>query len=231
MISRIGRVAVSAATVGCVLVAKLAGTAQAAGPRTVKVTIDDTGCPTSLTAKAGASTFVVTNTGTGGVTEFEIVSSDASKILGEVEESRHWARRPSSPSALKPGDYLETCVPEGGTVTPLGALTVSGTADTTLSAAGQTAVDDYRQYLVQQTAILTAATTAFTAAVDSGNIDAAKAAYVPARVPYERIEPVAETFGDLDPRIDACARRRRAGERLGAGTTSSRRPSGRTSYR
>ena len=31
----------------------------------------------------------------------------------------------------------------------------------------------------------------------------------PARIPYERIEPVAESFGDLDPRIDA--RERRAG--------------------
>jgi iron uptake system EfeUOB component EfeO/EfeM len=39
--------------------------------------------------------------------------------------------------------------------------------------------------------------------VDSRNIDAAKAAYTPARVPYERIEPVAEAFGDLDPKIDA----------------------------
>ncbi len=29
--------------------------------------------------------------------------------------------------------------------------------------------------------------------------------YTPARVPYERIEPVAESFGDLDPAIDARA--------------------------
>jgi len=27
--------------------------------------------------------------------------------------------------------------------------------------------------------------------------------YAAARIPYERIEPVAESFGDLDPRIDA----------------------------
>jgi iron uptake system component EfeO len=42
----------------------------------------------------------------------------------------------------------------------------------------------------------------------SANHDAivqAKALYAPARVPYERIEPVAESFGDLDPEIDARA--------------------------
>jgi iron uptake system EfeUOB component EfeO/EfeM len=72
-----------------------------------------------------------------------------------------------------------------------------------LSADGQAAVDQYRQYLITQTAALTAATKTFTAAVDSGNIAAAKAAYPAARIPYEAIEPVAEAFGDLDPRIDA----------------------------
>ena len=40
-------------------------------------------------------------------------------------------------------------------------------------------------------------------AVHSGDVAAAKALYGPARIPYERIEPVAETFGDLDPEIDA----------------------------
>ena len=47
------------------------------------------------------------------------------------------------------------------------------------------------------------ATKAFTDAVDRGNVEQAKALYAPARVAYERIEPVAETFGDLDPEIDA----------------------------
>ena len=35
------------------------------------------------------------------------------------------------------------------------------------------------------------------------NVAKAKALYPAARIPYERIEPVAESFGDLDPRIDA----------------------------
>ena len=43
----------------------------------------------------------------------------------------------------------------------------------------------------------------FVAAVVAGNVAKAKALYPAARIPYERIEPVAESFGDLDPRIDA----------------------------
>jgi iron uptake system EfeUOB component EfeO/EfeM len=65
------------------------------------------------------------------------------------------------------------------------------------------AVDQYRQYLEAQTAELVTTTKAFTDAVDAGDLDQAKARYAPSRIAYERIEPVAETFGDLDPKIDA----------------------------
>jgi len=200
MIRRIGRGVLATCTVAGLTAASLAGVAHAADPKVVKVVIDDTGCPATVSAKAGPTTFKVTNKGTGGVTEFEVVSSDASKILGEVENIDP-GKKAEFTISLKAGDYKTAC--PGGTTTSLGALTVTGTADTTLSADGQAAVDAYRQYLVEQTAILTAATKTFTAAVDSGNVDAAKTAYIPARVPYERIEPVAESFGDLDPRIDA----------------------------
>ena len=45
-------------------------------------------------------------------------------------------------------------------------------------------------------------TTAFVAAVKAGDIAEAKALYPVARTYWERIEPVAESFGDLDPLID-----------------------------
>ena len=47
------------------------------------------------------------------------------------------------------------------------------------------------------------ADTAFVTAVKAGDIAGAKALYPVARTPWERIEPVAESFGDLDPLIDA----------------------------
>lgn len=65
------------------------------------------------------------------------------------------------------------------------------------------AVAQYRGYLEQNTAELVAKTKPFVAAVVAGEVAAAKARYAAARIPYERIEPVAGSFGDLDPRIDA----------------------------
>ena len=47
------------------------------------------------------------------------------------------------------------------------------------------------------------ATEEFTTAVKSGDIEKAKELYAPARMHYERAEPIAEVFGDLDPKIDA----------------------------
>jgi iron uptake system component EfeO len=65
------------------------------------------------------------------------------------------------------------------------------------------AVADYRDYLEQNTAELVAKTKPFVAAVVAGDVAEAKDLYPAARIPYERIEPVAKAFGDLDPRIDA----------------------------
>ena len=47
------------------------------------------------------------------------------------------------------------------------------------------------------------ASATFIDAVKAGDVAKAKALYAPARIPYERIEPVAESFGNLDPQIDA----------------------------
>ena len=63
------------------------------------------------------------------------------------------------------------------------------------------AVQTYRRYVEEQTALLTEATRAFVAAVLDGDLGAADR-YAPARIPYERIEPVAEAFGNQDPLID-----------------------------
>ena len=65
------------------------------------------------------------------------------------------------------------------------------------------AVAQYRDYLEANTDELVAETKPFVAAVVAGNVAQAKARYAAARIPYERIEPVAGSFGDLDPRIDA----------------------------
>jgi iron uptake system component EfeO len=64
-------------------------------------------------------------------------------------------------------------------------------------------VADYRGYLQRNADELVAATKPFVAAVVAGNLAEAKALYAAPRIPYERIEPVADSFGALDPKIDA----------------------------
>jgi iron uptake system component EfeO len=63
-------------------------------------------------------------------------------------------------------------------------------------------VATYRTYLETNADLLVQRTTAFVNAVVAGKIVEAKGLYAAAREPYERIEPVAESFGDLDPAID-----------------------------
>jgi iron uptake system component EfeO len=67
----------------------------------------------------------------------------------------------------------------------------------------EAAVDQYQAYVVDQTDQLVEGTTMFTRAVIAGNVEEAKELYAPARMPWERIEPIAATLGDLDPNIDA----------------------------
>jgi len=65
------------------------------------------------------------------------------------------------------------------------------------------AVEGYQAYVVEQVDKLYAQTKTFVDAVKAGNADLAKSEYTKARLYYENIEPIAESFGDLDPKIDA----------------------------
>ena len=88
--------------------------------------------------------------------------------------------------------------------TTTGAEATAGeTTPTTIdSALLDQAMSTYDDYVDKETADFVDATDTFLAAVESGDIAAAKAAYPDARVHFERIEPVAGAFGDLDPDID-----------------------------
>ncbi|QOS81579.1 EfeM/EfeO family lipoprotein [Paenibacillus sp. JNUCC31] len=66
-----------------------------------------------------------------------------------------------------------------------------------------TAVDGYRSFAIEQIDEFVKQTEKFTDAVKAGDLETAKSLYAPARMYYERIEPVAEALGDLDPNIDA----------------------------
>jgi len=61
----------------------------------------------------------------------------------------------------------------------------------------------YQDYVDGQSELLVDRTEGFVAAVKTGDVEEAKELYAPSRVPWERIEPIAEKFGTLDPEVDA----------------------------
>ena len=61
---------------------------------------------------------------------------------------------------------------------------------------------DYGTYVDDQITFLLVPVQELAAAIKAGDLAAAQAAYIKARPFYERIEPVAESFPDLDPAID-----------------------------
>lgn len=63
-------------------------------------------------------------------------------------------------------------------------------------------VADYKQYVSGEVALLVTETERFAAAIKAGKLKQAQALYAPTRQHYERIEPIAELFSDLDTAID-----------------------------
>ena len=61
---------------------------------------------------------------------------------------------------------------------------------------------EYKAWVQTQIDSLLTDTQKFVALLEAGKLEEAKALYPKARMYYERSEPIAESFGDLDPRID-----------------------------
>ncbi|HWI74567.1 MAG TPA: iron uptake system protein EfeO [Baekduia sp.] len=175
---------------------------SAAGTKQVAVKLTDAGCePAQMKLEAGRTEFKVTNGGTGRVSEFEVLSG--SRILGE-KENLVAGLSGSFTINLKPGQYSLAC--PGGKTAATGVLTVGGAAVATTGAGDpllKSATASYRSYVENQSKILVARVEKFAAAVKAGDVAGAKAQFASARGPYETIEPVAESFGNLDPEIDA----------------------------
>ncbi|MBM0278315.1 iron uptake system protein EfeO [Micromonospora tarensis] len=171
----------------------------AGGPIVVKAS--DTSCEVGSTELgAGTATFKITNSG-AKVTEF-YVYADGDRVLGEVENIAPGLSRELRVE-LPAGTYQTACKPGMSGKGIRGALKVSGSAQPlTADAALAGAADNYQRYVKSQTAALLDKTGEFVGAVKAGDVAKAKALYPVARTYWERIEPVAEIFGDLDPKID-----------------------------
>lgn len=191
-----------AALAGCTAKeAKETKAADSAAPITVDASDDD--CKLSSTqAGTGPATFVVTNNGTK-VTEF-YVYGEGDRVIGEVENVSPGLKRELIVNLTEPGTYTAACKPGMVGDGIRKDITVTGKAvETTNDAKAQQAVENYKDYVVDQADDLIPATEAFVAAIKAGDVAKAKALYPTSRTYWERIEPVAESFpNDLDPRVD-----------------------------
>ena len=177
-----------------------------ANPGVLTVQATDTACTLSAPeAPSGKVTFSVTNGG-AKVTEFYLLGSDGLRIVGEVENIGPGLTRDLVLTAA-PGSYFTACKPGmvgEGIRAPFG-VSDSG-ADLTPQGDDKALVDEanrnYQAYVKDQTEQLVAKTQEFVDLYKGQKDDEARALYAPARVHWERIETVAESFGDLDPKMD-----------------------------
>lgn len=182
-------------------------TDNAAGSRTLTVNASDTECQvSSVEAPSGTLTFRVTNDGSL-VNEFYLLGEDGLRIVAEVENIGPGLTRDLVLSAPA-GRYFTACKPgmvgEGirgdFTVTDSGEDVGPKGEDADLVAEADR---QYASYVRDQVDQLVTETGRFADLVKAGKDDEARELYAAARVHWERIETVAESFGDLDPQMDA----------------------------
>ncbi|MBT2596594.1 iron uptake system protein EfeO [Arthrobacter sp. ISL-72] len=187
----------------CTANAKAPGAAD--GP--IQVSSSATECKVSTGSKpSGNLTFAVKNDGIE-VTEFYLLAEDGLRIIGEVENIGPGIARNLVVTA-DAGKYFTACKPgmQGDGIRAAFEVTESGTnpsVDADLQKLLDTGSRQYVSYVKDQTEQLITGTKAFAAAFEAGDAAKARELYASTRMHWERIEPVAESFGDLDPKLDA----------------------------
>ena len=189
---------------GCVQKDAGAAEATSAGNAlTVSSTADE--CAVSAaTAVSGNVTFDISNDGTQ-TSEFYLLGADGLRIAAEKENIAPGSSAKLTVS-LQPGDYFTACKP-GMRGANVGKAAFAVTGDKVeLSGEDQELFEqvtvDYMNFVKNEVSELAPNVEDFAAAYIAGDDDTARDLYADIRVNYERIEPVAESLGVLDPRID-----------------------------
>jgi iron uptake system component EfeO len=184
-----------------------AGASGGGDDRALTVESSDTDCSVSAAeAPAGTLTFDVTNTGSQ-VTEFYLLGEDGLRIVSEVENIGPNLNREMTVNAPE-GAYFTACKPgmKGEGIRADFTVTASKDGATEVTADDQQLIDqattNYAAYVNDQADQLLDKTQQFVSLYESGEDEQARALYPDARTHWERIETVAESFGDLDPKTD-----------------------------
>jgi iron uptake system component EfeO len=178
------------------------GQADAApiAPGPILVTLTDAGCqPNAIEAPAGKSTFKIQNASHHAV-EWEILKD---VMVVDERENILPGFSQSLTTTLDAGDYQMTC---GLLSNPKGVLKVAASdapppKPTAMDLVGPLA--EYKLYVKDEVNALVDGTRKLVDAVKAGKLADAQRVYPVAHLRYERIEPIAELFNDLDGSMDS----------------------------
>lgn len=170
------------------------------GDRVINVTATDSKCEVSKKEfPAGHVELAIENKGSK-VTEVYILFPD-DRIVSERENIGPGTKQTVT-AEVKAGDYTIACKPgmKGDGIRQ--AVKATGGTVAKRDPRLDKAVAAYREYAQEQADATLPLAETFAEAVKAGDIEAAKKAYAPSRIGWERTEPVAESFGDIDPKVD-----------------------------
>lgn len=170
------------------------------GDHVVHVTATDDKCEVSKKEfPAGHVELAVENKGSK-VTEVYVLFPD-DRVVTERENIGPGTKQRVT-AEVKAGDYRIACKP---------GMKGKGIRQDVKATGGKAvkrdprldeAVAAYRAYTQEQADETLPKAETFARAVKDGDLEAAKKAYAPSRIGWERTEPVAESFGDIDPKVD-----------------------------
>jgi iron uptake system component EfeO len=171
-----------------------------AGDGAITVTATEAECtPSSTDLEAGVTHFRVTNKG-NQATELYVLRPDGS-IVTERENIAPGVVAQVT-AELAAGEYTLRCRANDSSDGITTAFSVKGEAAAEGDPRLTAALASYRTYVEQQSRASLELAQQFRDALKAGDVAKAKSLYAPSRVGWESIEPVAESFGDLDPRVD-----------------------------
>src|ERR1700735_989490 len=174
--------------------------ANPVGPGAILITLTDAGCdPAKVDVTAGKNTFNIKNQSTHAV-EWEILKD---VMVVEERENILPGFAQTLTATLDAGDYAMTC---GLRSNPKGILTVAATNAAPAKPSPMDLVGpiaEYKLYVKKEVDVLVAETKKLTDAIKAGKLAEAQKVYAPAHQHYERIEPIAELFNDLDGSMDS----------------------------
>lgn len=179
--------------------------AQQADGNTITVSSTTSDCLVSTNSTtSGTAQFSITNNGEK-TTEFYLLGSDGLRIVSEKENIAPGQTADLTVS-LQPGEYYTACKPGmRGENVGTAAFTVTGDP---VELTGEQkelyeqAVANYVNFAKNEVGELLPQVEEFATAYMNGDDEKARELYATTRTHYERIEPIAEALGILDPRID-----------------------------